>query len=172
MKTITEKEGSPDEMLCTHHTGPGNFQRMTRPQKEKEKKALSSETSLSVTWRLPVMIQKTLPAYAAGSAVITLMPAFRENITGQGLQPSTRGERASPEHGVFSLRAQATRLPCGSGGNKSACQCRRHGFDPCIGKVPLEKEMATRSSVLAWRLSRTEEPGGLQSRRSQRVEHN
>ena len=37
---------------------------------------------------------------------------------------------------------------------------------------PLEKEMATRSSILAWRLSWTEEPGGLQSTGSQRVRHN
>ena len=28
---------------------------------------------------------------------------------------------------------------------------------------PLEKEMATHSSILAWKISRTEEPGGLQS---------
>ena len=28
---------------------------------------------------------------------------------------------------------------------------------------PVEKEMATHSSILAWRISRTEEPGGLQS---------
>ena len=28
---------------------------------------------------------------------------------------------------------------------------------------PLEKEMATLSSILAWRIPRTEEPGGLQS---------
>ena len=34
---------------------------------------------------------------------------------------------------------------------------------------PLEKEMATHSSTLAWRISRTEEPGGLQSMGSQRV---
>ena len=33
----------------------------------------------------------------------------------------------------------------------------------------LEKEMATRSSILAWRIPWTEEPGGLQSTRSQRV---
>ena len=31
----------------------------------------------------------------------------------------------------------------------------------------LEKEMATHSSILAWRIPRTEEPGGLQSPRSQ-----
>ena len=28
---------------------------------------------------------------------------------------------------------------------------------------PLEKEMATHSSILAWRIPRTEDPGGLQS---------
>ena len=37
---------------------------------------------------------------------------------------------------------------------------------------PLEKEMATHSSVLAWRIPRTEEPGGLQSMGSQGLGHN
>ena len=36
---------------------------------------------------------------------------------------------------------------------------------------PLEKDMATHSSILAWRIPRTEEPGGLQSTGSQRVRH-
>ena len=36
---------------------------------------------------------------------------------------------------------------------------------------PLEKEMATHYSILAWKFSWTEEPGGLQSMRSQRVGH-
>ena len=36
---------------------------------------------------------------------------------------------------------------------------------------PLEKEMATHSSLLAWRIPWTEEPGGLQSMGSQRVGH-
>ena len=34
---------------------------------------------------------------------------------------------------------------------------------------PLEKEMATHSSILAWKISWTEEPGGLQSMVSQRI---
>ena len=37
---------------------------------------------------------------------------------------------------------------------------------------PLEKEMATHSSILAWEIPWTEEPGGLQSMGSQRVRHN
>ena len=36
---------------------------------------------------------------------------------------------------------------------------------------PLEKGMATHSSVLAWRIPWAEEPGGLQSMGLQRVEH-
>ena len=36
---------------------------------------------------------------------------------------------------------------------------------------PLEKEMAAHSSILAWKISWTEEPGGLQSVGSQRVGH-
>ena len=36
---------------------------------------------------------------------------------------------------------------------------------------PLEKGMATHSSILAWRIPWTEEPGGLQSMRSSRVGH-
>ena len=37
---------------------------------------------------------------------------------------------------------------------------------------PLEKGMATHSSILAWRIPQTEEPGGLQSTGSQRAGHN
>ena len=46
-----------------------------------------------------------------------------------------------------------------------------------IGSIPglgrsLEEGMAAHSSILAWRISWTEEPGGLQSMGSQRVGHN
>ena len=39
------------------------------------------------------------------------------------------------------------------------------------GENPLEKEMAAHSSILAWRIPRTEKPGGLQSMGSQRAGH-
>ena len=43
---------------------------------------------------------------------------------------------------------------------------------PSLGwEDPLEKEMATHSSIPAWRISWTEEPGDLQSMGSQRVGH-
>ena len=50
-------------------------------------------------------------------------------------------------------------------------QCRRPGFDPSVGKIPLEEGMATHSSILAWRIPWTEEPDGLQSIESQRIGH-
>ena len=40
-----------------------------------------------------------------------------------------------------------------------------------IQEDPLEKEMATHSSIVAWRIPWTEEPGGLQFTGSQRVRH-
>ena len=50
--------------------------------------------------------------------------------------------------------------------------CKRHGFDPWVGKIPWSREMATHSSILAWKIPWTEEPGGLQTLGSQRVRHN
>ena len=38
-------------------------------------------------------------------------------------------------------------------------------------KDPLEKEMVTHSSILAWKIPWAEEPGGLQSMGSERVRH-
>ena len=40
-----------------------------------------------------------------------------------------------------------------------------------VREDPLEKETATHSSILAWRIPWMEEPGGLQSTGSQRVRH-
>ena len=42
---------------------------------------------------------------------------------------------------------------------------------PLAQEHPLEEDMATHSSTLAWRIPWTEEPGGLQSMRLQRVRH-
>ena len=43
---------------------------------------------------------------------------------------------------------------------------------PSLGQEdPLEEEMATHASILAWRIPWTAEPGGLQSMGSQRVRH-
>ena len=41
-----------------------------------------------------------------------------------------------------------------------------------VGKIPLEKGIATHPSILAWRIPWTEESGGQQSMGSQRVGYN
>ena len=62
-----------------------------------------------------------------------------------------------------------TMLICFPGGSEveaSACNAGDLGWED-----PLEKEMATHSSVLAWRIPGTGEPGGLPSMGSHRVGH-
>ena len=58
-------------------------------------------------------------------------------------------------------------------GKESTCQCRRHEmWARSLGQEdPLEKGMATHSSILAWEISWAEEPAGLQSMGSQRAGH-
>ena len=62
-------------------------------------------------------------------------------------------------------------LPRWYAGKESTCQCRGCKFDPWVGKIPLEKEMATHSSILAWEIPWTEDPGGLQYMDCKRVGH-
>ena len=52
----------------------------------------------------------------------------------------------------------------------NAGDARDVGSIPGLGR-PLEEAMATHSSILAWRMPWTEEPGGLQFMGSQRVQH-
>ena len=53
---------------------------------------------------------------------------------------------------------------------KSVCNAGDRG-QSLGGEDPLEEDMATHSSILAWRIPWTEEPGGLQSTGPQRVRH-
>ena len=53
-----------------------------------------------------------------------------------------------------------------TGKKKSACNSGDLGWED-----PLEEGMSTDSSILAWRIPWTEQPGGLQSMGSQRVGH-
>ena len=53
----------------------------------------------------------------------------------------------------------------------NAEEIRDTGLIPWFRKIPLEEGMATHSSIPAWRIPWTEEPGGLWSVGSQRVKH-
>ena len=62
-------------------------------------------------------------------------------------------------------------FPGVTSGKGPTCQCRKHkkyGFN--LSEIPLEEEMATYSTILAWRIPWTEEPGGLQSIGSQELD--
>ena len=74
----------------------------------------------------------------------------------------------------FNLSPATSGFAGGSNGKESACQYRRQGDwgVRSLGREDsLEEEMATHSSILAWRIPWTEEPGGLESMGSQRVRH-
>ena len=60
-------------------------------------------------------------------------------------------------------------FPDSSAGKESACNAGHPGSISRLGRYPLEKEMATHSSIPAWRILWIEERGGLQSMGSQRV---
>ena len=88
------------------------------------------------------------------------------------LQIHTMGVRASAN--TFGRAHSSIRgFPGGSVGKDlpaNAGDARDVGLIPGSGRS-LEEEMATHSSVLAWRIPWTEEPGGLQSMGLQRVRH-
>ena len=61
-------------------------------------------------------------------------------------------------------------FPGGSDGKESPAT--QQTWIPSLGwEGSLEKEMASHSNILAWRIPWTEEPGGLQSKGLQRVRH-
>ena len=62
-------------------------------------------------------------------------------------------------------------FPGGSDGKVSTCNAEDLGSIP-VQEDPLEKDMATRSSTLAWKILWMEEPGRIQSMGLQRVGHN
>ena len=71
------------------------------------------------------------------------------------------------------LRGETLRLglPRWHRSKETACQCRRYEMwvRSLDREDPLEKEMATHSSTLAWKIPWMEDPGSLQSMGSQRV---
>ena len=69
-----------------------------------------------------------------------------------------------------------TGFPDGACGKELTCQCRQMQTEETWVQSPiqedsLEEGMATHSSILAWRIPRTEKPGGLWCMGSQTVRH-
>ena len=84
---------------------------------------------------------------------------------------SRKGEASlSVSYMLGTSEGEAAGFPGVSSGKEFTCQCRRHEtWVPSLGREdPLEKGMATHTSILAWEIPRTEEPVGLQSRGSKK----
>ena len=58
-------------------------------------------------------------------------------------------------------------LPGSLSGKQFTCNAG-NGFNAWVGKIPLEKKVKIHSSILAWEIPWTEEPGGLQSKKLQK----
>ena len=71
----------------------------------------------------------------------------------------------------FGWLHESKAFPSGSVGKESTCKLETQETQvQSLGREdPLEKEMTTHSSILAWEIPGTEEPGGLQFEGSQRV---
>ena len=82
--------------------------------------------------------------------------------------------RLTQEEGVEGMQgkgiASQAFVPGGSDGKESTCNAGDAGWIPGSRRSP-GGEMATHSSILAWRIPWTEELGRLQSMESQRVGH-
>ena len=78
-------------------------------------------------------------------------------------------------YSIYSIQQRSAELlkkaKRGSDGKEPACNAGDLGLIPGLRRS-LEKEVATHSSILAWRIPWTEEPDGLQSMGLQRVRHN
>ena len=78
---------------------------------------------------------------------------------------------AIPFHRRSSWPRDRTQISCIIFFTVSATRVQETKFQSLGGEDPLEKEMATHSSILAWWIPWTEEPGWLQSMGLQRVRH-
>ena len=109
---------------------------------------------------------QTTPAFPDGLKCRFIGPILTCSISVNKTSKSAFSVRAP-----FEISTTYQRLPWWFCGKESIYQCR--DMVQSLGQEdPLEKEMATHSSILAWEIPWAEEPGGLQSMGSQRVGHN
>ena len=96
-------------------------------------------------------------------------PTFRR---GEGTQWQSRRRmqewlhmrnKQRPTTLIFSYALIAYRLSRWHSGKESTCQCKRHKRRRFSQEDPLEEEMATCFSILAWKIPQTKVPGQLQS---------
>ena len=114
-------------------------------------------TSLVVQWLPPCATVAADTGYIGGQGTKIL------NAVGTAKKKThqTNMRAHTHTHTKHKIHIQAkTGLPGGSGDKESACNAGHLGFIPGL-EDPLEKEMATHTSILAWRIPWTEDSGRL-----------
>ena len=117
-------------------------------------------------------IQLLLPLFFCGGNQKLLRDWITHLYSGkygtQGLHLVSELISSSPRTDIFvyDLKSVLCQLVGFPGGKEPTCQCwslKRCRFDPLVRKTPMEMCMAIHSSILAWKIPWTEEPGRLQS---------
>ena len=112
----------------------------------------AEQVALDFSWLLP-------PNWLMVAQMVKHLPAMQET------QVPSLGQEDPLEEG----NGNPLQYSCLEDPMDSIClQCRRLRFHPWVRKIPWRRGMATHSSILAWRIPWTEEPGGLQSMVSKR----
>ena len=92
-----------------------------------------------------------------------------------GCSPWGLKESGMTERLTFYFTIHIRGFPGGSSGKESTCQFRRHRQETRVQSLgwedPLEEEMSAHTSILVWKIPRTEKPGWLQAMGSQRIRH-
>ena len=120
-------------------------------------------------WQIKIVMRYVSTKYLFSPIIICLFPSFLYKIS---LFNSTHFPTISRILIFASLQLFPSDIINTSylfwwlSGKETACHGRIPELDPWVGKG-----MATHSSILAWEILWTEEPGGLQSMGSQRVRH-
>ena len=122
--------------------------------------------SLGMSWNLymifPYMVTLGRPDFLGGNSGTNDLQRSRPSLKSHAvsqlphswLKPTFKGKEFRPSRELASLIAQLVK-------NLPTMQETQVRF--LVWEDPLEEEMATHSSILAWRIPRTEEPGRLQS---------
>ena len=117
-------------------------------------------TMLPVYWVISVLIK------SLNQVVIAWQPNFKNSLI-------LNSPKSMPNYWTKDFGYKYSVWAMYNGGSDSkqpACSTRDPGSIPGSGRS-LERGMATHSSIPTWRIPWTEETGGLQSMRSQRVKH-
>ena len=130
----------------------------------------SSRTRLNLVLRHSVQPPLALVGFFPGAGQAHQPQPFKWEHGGASWRQTGTPGGAPASPSSLPVWPDSKGFPGGSDGKESACRAGDPGSNPWLGRS-LGEGMATLSSILAWKIQCTEEPGGLQSIGSQKVGH-